>query len=41
MGWCIWRPAHIFRVNPLCPAKRGRMQAFMRPRRFHLAMLCC
>jgi hypothetical protein len=41
MGWCIWRPAHILRVNPLCPAKSGQMQAFLRPRRFHRAMLYC
>jgi len=28
-------------VNPLCPAESGQMQAFLRPRRFHRAMLCC
>ncbi len=41
MGRCIWRPARILRVNPLCPAKRVQMQAFLRPWRFRLAMLCC
>jgi len=33
MGWCIWRPAHLLRANPLCAAKSGQMQEFLRPRR--------
>jgi hypothetical protein len=22
-GWCIWRPAHLLRLNPLCPGKKS------------------
>ena len=34
MGGCVWRPARIFRANPLCPARSGQTQAFRRLRRF-------
>ena len=31
----------ILRVNPLCPAKSGQMEAFLRLRRFYRAMPYC